>query len=169
MCQVFPCAPRGQRIIGVTAEVLSLRTSRPAAFLRHLGYLFERATGFEPATPTLARSCSNQLSYVRVCYFEPRPRFELGTSSLPRKRIFRLSYRGGLYALLSWGPGTRTPIDLNQNQAPCLFGESPLEPPPSATLGCRPYKGRLVAGPRGIVSEAGLEPARPLRDTSTSS
>ncbi len=35
----------------------------------------------------------------------------------------------------------------------------PMEPPPSATLGCRPYKDRLVAGPRGIVCEAGFEPA----------
>lgn len=34
-----------------------------------------------------------------------------------------------------------------------------MEPPPSATLGCRPYKDRLVAGPRGIVCEAGFEPA----------
>jgi hypothetical protein len=51
----------------------------------------ERLTGFEPATPTLARWCSDLLSYNRL---EPSARFELGTSALLWRRSDRWSYEG---------------------------------------------------------------------------
>lgn len=68
--QVFPCAPRGQRIIGVTAEVLSLRTSRPAAFHRHLATSSSGRRGSNPRPLCWQRSAL-PLSHARMLMSRP--------------------------------------------------------------------------------------------------
>ena len=62
-------------------------------FTKASSLLAERMTGFEPATPTLARWCSSQLSYIRMNYQSNSVRdtgLEPVTSSVSGKRANQL-------------------------------------------------------------------------------
>lgn len=61
--------------------------------------------------------------------------------------------------------GSNLEVSAFKARRVCQFPTAHREPLPRVELGCRPYKGQMSAGPRGIVSSARLERALPATST----
>jgi hypothetical protein len=110
----------------------------------------ERTTGIEPATPTLGTSCAT--SCATSAWSLPPV---LTRAATPYQGVADADPAG-----MSWAPGIRT--RKLSVQRPSGSAGSPIahqEPSPEcAGLGCRPYRGRPVAGPKGKYARRDSNP-----------